>query len=62
MGKDEIYETVQNELRCGRINIKGHLNLQRLPWILINQRDKSGHLDRDISLTTGLYTGCFLSS
>ena len=46
--------------RCGRINIKGHFNLQRLPWLLINQRDISGHLDRDISLATGLYTGRFL--
>ena len=48
MGKDEIYETVQNELKSGRIKIKGKFNLRRLPWLLIKHTD--------ISLTTGLYT------
>ena len=48
--KDGKMKTVQNELKCGRISIKGNFNLQRLPWILINHRDIFRHIPdhRDI--------------
>ena len=68
LGK-KIYETVQNELTCNRMNIKGNLNLQRLPWLLINHKDVSTYIPdhRDISgyipdhrVICKIYTGCFL--